>query len=461
MIEPVGKIDLGGPMSAKKKWKQLCAFAEQSRQIHKVPGLVVGILHEGKTKAAGFGVTSLENPLEVSDETLFQIGSITKTFTGTLVMKLVEDGKLDLDAAVRSYLPDFKVADQDASQTVTIRHLMTHTSGWFGDFFLDTGPGDDAPAKYVEEMANLEQLAPIGKVWSYNNAGFYVLGAIIERVMGMNFQQALRQEVLEPLKLTHTFFDPGDVITYRFASGHIGNQVARPWPLPRAAYPAGGITCSVHDLLRYAKFHMSEGLNSEDKPLLTKDSLVQMQTPQVTVWKEEKWGLTWAINDTYKDRLVSHGGGTMGQVSQLIIVPEQDFAMVVFTNAEEGGKATLEIPRKALEIYLGIEITDPKPIDATKEVLAQYAGTYTRPFADIYLGMLGDRLVGQIIYKMGFPDKDSPPPPAPSPSTVGLCEEDRLIILDGPMKSGTADIIRKEDGSIGWLRFGRIHKKQA
>lgn len=205
---------------------------------------------------------------------------------------------------------------------------------------------------------------------------------------------------------------------------------------------------------------MSDGLITDEKRLLTQDSLAQMQTPQVTVWKEEKWGLTWAINDTYETRLVSHGGGTMGQVSQLILAPERDFAVAVFTNAGEGGKATLDITRKALELYLGIEVSDPEPIDTAKKVLAQYAGTYTRPFADIHLGMLGDRLVGQVIYKMGFPDKDSPPPPASPPFTVGLCEEDRLIILDGLMKSGTADIIRKENGSIGWLRFGRIHKKQ-
>jgi CubicO group peptidase (beta-lactamase class C family) len=447
-------------MSAKKKWKRLCEFAEKSRQTHEVPGLVLGILHKGKVSAAGFGVTNADHPLEVTDETLFQIGSITKTFSGTLAMKLVEEGKLDLDATVHTYLPDFKVTDQEATQKVTIRHLMTHTSGWFGDFFHDTGPGDDAPAKYVAEMADLEQLAPIGTVWSYNNAGFYLLGHIIETITGKSFQKILREEVLEPMGLKNTFFDPGDVITYLFASGHNGGRVARPWPLPRAAYPAGGITCSVHDLLAYAKFHMGDGVVSEEKPLLKKESLAQMQTPQVTIWKKEHWGLTWAINDTYDTRLVSHGGGTMGQVSQLIFAPERDFAVVVFTNAGEGGKVTLEVTRKAIKAYLGIEITDPVPIDATEETLAQYAGSYIRPFSDVHLGILGDRLIGQIIYKMGFPAKDSPPPPSPPPFAVDLCEEDRLIVLDGPMKSGIADIIRKEDGSIGWLRFGRIHKKQ-
>ena len=147
-------------MAGKKKWEALCEFTEQSRQKHKVPGVVVGILHNGKVKTAGFGVTNVDHPLEVTGDTLFQIGSITKTFTGTLAMKLVEAGQLDLDATVRTYLPDFKVMDDEASQKATIRHLMTHTSGWVGDFFADTGSGEDASAKYVAKMTDLEQLAP-------------------------------------------------------------------------------------------------------------------------------------------------------------------------------------------------------------------------------------------------------------------------------------------------------------
>ena len=98
-------------------------------------------------------------------------------------------------------------------------------------------------------------------------------------------------------------------------------------------------------------------------------------------------------------------------------------------------------------------------MDASKEQLAAYCGDYSRPYADIHLGMLGDRLIGQLVFKMGFPDKDSPPEAAPPPFTLGLIEEDRLMILDGGMKSSTVDIIRKADGSIGWLRISRIHKR--
>ena len=446
-------------MSAKRKWNQLREFAEQSRQTHNVPGLVVGLLHKGKIKTAGFGVTNLENPLEVNSETLFQIGSITKTFTGTLAMKLVENGKLDLDSTVRSYLPDFKVKDETASEKATIRHLMTHTSGWTGDFFQDTGPGDDAGAKYMAEMANLDQLAPFGKVWSYNNAGFYLLGHIIETITEKSFQQVLREEVLETLGLKNTFFDPGDVITYRFASGHNGPQVARPWPLPRAAYPAGGITCHVHDLLTYAQFHMGKDINLTDEPLLTQESRTLMQTPQTTVWKKEHWGLTWAVNETYETRLVSHSGGTTGQISQLTLAPDKKIAWAIFTNASSGGAACQEINKRILRDFVGIEVKDPQAKQASEKQLIPFVGKYSRPAMDIHLGLLGGKLIGKAIPKIGFPDQDSPPPPTPPPFTLDLIEEDRLMVLDGQTKGMTGDIIRKPDGSIGWLRVGRIHKK--
>ena len=441
-------------------WDELCGFAAESQQGHKVPGVLIGVLSDGKVKTAGFGVTNTDHPLDVTEETLFQIGSITKTFTGTLVMKLVEAGELELDATVRTYLPEFKVRDEDVSANVTIRHLLTHTSGWFGDFFHDTGSGKDAGARYVSDMADLEQLASLGEVWSYNNAGFYLMGHLIEVVTGRSYQDALREEVLEPLGLAHTFFDPGDVMTYRFATGHNSGQVARPWPLPQAAYPAGGIACSLQDLLSFAQFHMGDGSTPDGDTLLQPQSLVQMQTPQVTVWKKESWGLTWSVNDTYKTRLVSHGGGTNGQVSQLILAPQENFAVAVFTNADEGGQVTLDLTRRALKSFLGIEISDPEPLDVSGTELSPFVGSYTRPFMDLHLGILGGRLICQVVYKMGFPSQDSPPPPPPPPFTLGLCEKDRLIVLDGPNKSGKADVIRKADGTIGWLRYGRIHKRQ-
>ena len=447
-------------------WDRLNDFVAGLVKEKGIPGVAVGVLHRGGTAAAGFGVTNVDHPLPVTDETLYQIGSITKTFTGTAVMRLVERGEIELEARIRSYLPDFKVADETAASGATVRHLLTHTGGWVGDYFDDTGPGDDALAKYVANMAGLEQLAPLGTVWSYNNSGFCVAGRIVEAVTGKSFEAALRELVLDPLGLENCYFDPGDLMTRRFAVGHNVTddvaEVALPWPLPRAAYAAGGITCHVHDLLRYARFHLGDGSADDGTRLLSPESMAEMQRPQATIWENRFWGLTWAIDDTHGARQISHGGGTTGQVSRLLLVPERDFAMAIFTNAEQGGHVTREVSKWALKHYLDVEVVEPAPIEASPEEVSSYVGRYSRPFAEIELGILGGRLVGQLTYKRGFPDLDSPPEPSPPPMTLALCGKDYLLVMDGPAKGETAEIVRKADGSVGWLRVsGRLHVRQA
>ena len=206
--------------SLESKWTRLGEFVTRVMKAKGVPGVVVGIHHGGEIATGGWGVTSVDNPLPITDETLFQIGSITKTFVGTAMMRLVEAGKVDLDAPVRTYLPDFWVGDEETSAGATVRHLLTHIGGWAGDFFHDTGAGDDALARYVVDMAELPQVTPLGVWWSYNNAAFSVAGRVIEVVSDQTLEAALSELVLEPLGLAHTFLDPGEVMIHRFAVGH-------------------------------------------------------------------------------------------------------------------------------------------------------------------------------------------------------------------------------------------------
>jgi CubicO group peptidase (beta-lactamase class C family) len=446
-------------------WARLGELVAQLMDKTGVPGVCVGILHQGEVATAGFGVTNAEHPLPVTDETLFQIGSITKTFTGTALMRLVEAGQVELDATLRTYLPEFKVSDEAAAARATVRHLLTHMSGWEGDYFHATGAGDDALARYVADMAGLTQLAPPATVWSYNNAAFSVVGRIIEVLTGKTYEAALKELVLEPLGLQHSFFDPGDLITYRFAVGHhaggAGAQVARPWPLPRSAYPAGGITCHVQDLLRYARFHLGDGRAEGETRLLSAEAMAAMHSPQAAVWGKETWGLSWSVDDTAGVRVVSHAGGTNGQSTLLLLVPERAFALAVLTNADRGGMVIHKLSQWVLKQYLELDMPDPTPIEASVEDLAAYGGRYSRPAADIELGILGGRLIGQMILKMHFPTEDSPVPPSPPPASLGLCEKDRLLVLDGGAQGEKMDILRKPDGSIGWLRSGgRIHVRQ-
>jgi CubicO group peptidase (beta-lactamase class C family) len=448
------------------KFDQLCAYATQAIEDHHVPGAVVGILQDGEIASAGCGVTNVDHPLPVTDETLFQIGSITKTFTCLAIMRLVEMEKVDLDATVRTYLPAFKVVDETASAQATVRHLLTHVGGWVGDLFVDTGAGEDALPRYMAEMAELEQLAPFGTVWSYNNAAFSLAGYVIEQVTGQSYEQALAELVLDPLGLEHCYLVPADVMTHRFAAGHHGGdkgaQVAQPWALSRSAYPAGGITCSVGALLRYARFQLGDGTLEAGIRLLQPETIAAMHAPQASIWEQEsQMGLSWFIREVDGTRTLGHGGGTNGQISQLTLVPERRFAVAVFTNADGGGSVTNGVTRWALKEYLGLESEgEPEAIESTVDDLAPYVGRYVRPFAEIELGILGRKLVGQLTYKGSFPTRDAPPRPSPPPASVGRCEPDRLLILDGPAKGAKVDVIRKADGSIGWLRMGRLHRRE-
>jgi CubicO group peptidase (beta-lactamase class C family) len=414
------------------------------------PGVAVGMWHKGEEHVAGLGVTSVENPLDVTPDTLFQIGSITKTFTATTAMALVEQGKLDLDVPIRTYLPELKLADESVAERVTMRHLLTHMGGWLGDYFNDMGSGGDALTRIVERLASLPQLTPLGAVWSYNNSGFYLAGRVIEVVAGKAYEQVVKDVVFVPLGLLNSFFFAEDVMTRRFAVGHFRNEngpptVSRNWEIGRAHHAAGAIASTVPDLLRYARFHMSHG-----EGVLTRASLDEMQRVQVDIGSAhfEAVGLSWSISSRTGVRLIGHGGGTSGQISTFLFVPEHDFALACLTNHQRGGEVNDAARRAALEL-LGAHEPERRVIDAD---LDEFVGTYAAALFTVTLTRDGDALILAIKNKGGFPDKDSPPAPNPPPSRVAFYEPDRLFSIEGP--PGEAEFLRAPDGSIEWFRIG-------
>ncbi len=447
-----------------EKFQAIYELAQSEIQRLPIPGAVMGILFEGKEIITPLGITSLEHPLPVSEDTLFQVGSITKTFLATAVMRLVELGKLELDAPVRTYLPELKLADESVAARVTMRHLLTHTGGWVGDYFNDFGPGDDALAKMVAKMAELPQLTPLGEVWSYNNSGFYLAGRVIEVVTGTNFEAAIKEMVLDPLEMHMSFFFTDNVITHRVAIGHEvvdgKAKVARPWAIGRAAHPAGGIICSVRDLLQYAEFHMGDGFAPGGTRLLSRASLDQMQTPLLPSTGISNIGLSWSVTLLGGTKMISHGGGTNGQTSYLRIVPSQKFAVAIFTNSDEGDLLCDEVANAAMKAYTGLTIPEALPMDIPADKLQPFVAKYDSAsgICDIYVKDGG--LMLQYIPKGGFPTPESPAPQAPPPVRMGIYGEDRAICLDEPMKNARAEFLRSPTGSITWLRFGgRIHAR--
>ncbi|HSD83285.1 MAG TPA: serine hydrolase domain-containing protein [Anaerolineae bacterium] len=423
-----------------------------------IPGLAVGVWHAGVEQVAGFGVTSVENPLPVTPDTLFQVGSISKTFTATALMMLMEAGKVDLHTPIRAYLPDFRLSDEEVAKRVTLQHLLTHTGGWLGDYFNDFGFGDDAQAKMLSEIAQLPQFTPLGEVWSYCNTGFNIAGRLVEVLTGQTYEAAIKEMILDPLEMQRTFFFPYEVLTYRFAVGHEIVEkravVARPWAIGRAGHPVGGVVSTVIDLLKYARFHMGAGLG-----LLKAETLKLMQTPIVPGSGLDVFGLSWFITPIGDVPVLRHGGATHGFTADFTIVPARQFAITTLTNSDEGPMLYGDLRASALKQYLNVTWPETPHLKLAEDQLLAYTGCYDSPLAQRKVYLQDGTLMLQSIPKGGFPTPASPPGETPPSTRLAFWDTDKIIALDDPFRGSRGEFLRNAAGSITWFRFGsRVHR---
>jgi CubicO group peptidase (beta-lactamase class C family) len=429
-----------------------------------VPGVAVGVLYGGEEHYAFHGVTSVDNPLAVDESTLFQFGSTGKTFTATAIMRLVERGDIDLDAPVRTYVPELRLRDEEVAARVTVLQLLNHTAGWEGDLFDDTGAGDDALARYVERMAGLHQEFPPGAAVSYNNASLSLAGRVIEKITGEVFERALGELVLEPLAMDHTFFFPVDVMTRRFSVGHHrdedgGTTVVRPWAIPRSSNPAGGMSANAADQLKWARFHLGDG-----SPLLGTESLKRMHEPTAEMPGSalgDAVGIAWLLSDVDGVRLVAHGGTTIGQYSVFVMAPEREFALVSMTNCGPNGpEFNRRLQRWALEHYLGVRDDDPTPADRSAEELEPYAGRYETIASQVEVTVSGGGLSAQVSRKeettaaLRDPDESGPPPQEPPMPIAMLADEDRFVVSGGPGQGMRGYFTRDARGAVSGMHLG-------
>ncbi len=428
----------------------------------RIPGVAIGVYNSGDVSTQGYGVTNLDHPLPVDDDTLFQIGSITKTFVGTMTMILVEKGKLDLDEPIRTYLPDFKVQDEEPTSKATLRHLFTHTAGWVGDWFpagIDHGP--DAVEHYVRTMVDDPQFTPLGEHLSYNNAGYNLAGRILEVVTGKVFSDLIKEMIFEPLGMTDTYILPWEMMTKRFASGHAstenGVEVIDPWFIGRSSGPAGGIVSSVRDMIKYIKLHLGDG-----DGLITKESLNALHTPQLEFAPGHSIALTFWVDDHRAARSLKHSGGTVGQQALLTIVPEHDYGIFVGTNSATGAVAKYKITNIALKQSLGVDTPTPIILDIPKEELQEYAGEYEAKLSAVKIEVKDGKLLISQKNLGGFPAEDNKPEISEygEPIKFGFYAKDHIIGLEKLNNHIIGQAIRDKDGKVSMVRSGmRLHKR--
>lgn len=449
------------------------------------PGASAAVQRGDEVVAGAGGFLNLRTRVEATPDSLFQIGSNTKIYNVTLLMQLVDEGKLDLDKPAIEFLPDFKLADAEATRQITVRHLITHTSGIDGgDYIEDFGRGADAVKLYVDSLADIGLVHPIGKFHSYCNAGTIVAGRIIEVLTGLPWVDALREKLLKPLELNETVSLPEEALLFRTAAGHkaADEKDAAPvlyetWSLPFGNAPAGSvINASARDLCAFGQFHLNKGVGANGVRVLSEESAMAMreiQFPELTGNEGGGGqGLGWMISKQGPFEVIAHGGGTLGQVSSWMNLPEQGVSVAVLTNGPGGGAVIGGVTKEVLSRLGGESFAaevakkqaeaakqeapaeKPEPVDIDLE---KYVGVYERKYLTTTVELVDGALQAQTVLG-GYLGANMA---SPKPQTLKPIDANTFIALDeeGKPAGGAKFSDLDAEGRPEYLIMGRVSRR--
>jgi CubicO group peptidase (beta-lactamase class C family) len=355
-----------------------------------IPGATVGILHNGQITEFAAGVKDAATGEPATTDTVYQCGSMTKTWTALAFMQLVDEGKAALDQPMRTLLPGFKVADNDVTARLTPRQLLNHTNGIEEDYG-DPGEDTDVYQRMVDNIAGAAQVHPLGRTHGYSAAlGYAILARIMEVADGKPWDDIMRDRLFAPLGLTSTNSSHDQVDPGRIATGHIIRSLAEgpittPVPyLPRAFGPGGNITSTAREVLTMAQVLLDHGRAPNGIQVVTPASVREMMHSRVPVPDPYMFGPTWALGlivcDWHGQTVYASDGSTIGQNARLRVLPDSNLALVLLTN---GGPRESFYKKIFNEILAGLGATTipdlPAPDPALKLKLSSYVGAYARP----------------------------------------------------------------------------------
>jgi CubicO group peptidase (beta-lactamase class C family) len=401
----------------------LDAYVARAMKVFDVPGVAIAIVKDGKVVLAkGYGVRKLGDPTPVDENTLFGIGSNTKAFTSAALASLVDAGKISWDDKVYERLKGFQMYDPYVSHELTIRDLLTHRSGMGlgeGDLLFwphTTYTRDDI----IYRLRFMKPDSSFRSHYAYDNLMYIAAGQIIPAVTGKSWEDYIREKILQPLgmntsNLSTNAFNPGD----DFASPHSevdGKLQVVPFMDLDNAAPAGAINSSVAEMSKWVQLQLNHGkFPGRDDRLFSERQSREMWTAQtltpigsedsplaVLRPKFSAYALGWGIRDYQGRKLVGHSGGVSGFVTRVMLVPEENLGILIFTNAEQDA-AFESILFHVLDSYFGLPpkdwttpfkaAVDSGEVEAQKMMaesgknraanskpslpLEKYAGTYT------------------------------------------------------------------------------------
>lgn len=326
--------------------QNLDAVLEKIIALWGVPGLAVGIVeHNEIVYARGFGVQSLETRVPVTPDSIFCLASIGKCFVASAVLQLVEQGRLELDAPLIRYLPDFRLEDNRCRQ-ITLRQMLSHTSGMpdmdedeYNELVAHPEHDEGSAERYVRAMLDRKLIAAPGERFIYSNIAYNVLGYLTSRISGQPFEAFMQERIMRPAGMQDSSFFPGDIEPHRLVKPHlrVPEMIVNPiYPYHRADAPASFLHSSVTEMCHWAITCLKRGSYDQQR-ILTPASYDLMWTPAIKRGSppfREEMGLGWTLGHFEGVRTVGHGGGGFGWTCFLVLLPEKTGAAIILSNEE-------------------------------------------------------------------------------------------------------------------------------
>jgi CubicO group peptidase (beta-lactamase class C family) len=318
-------------------------YLENAVQQWHIPGLAVAIVKGDQVfYSKGFGRS--DDRHQITADTPFIIGSLSKSLTATAVLQLVEAGKIDLQASVQQYLPWFHLNSTD-SNSIKIADLLHHTSGLsiqtdmeFLDLSIDSSP--DTLKNYVRRLTLAKPKSPAGYEFNYANANYAILGLVIQQVAKMPYEKYIESHIFQPLEMHHSFTSQSQALHSLppLSTGHrfwLDQPVATTLPFDQQNLPAGYLISSAQDIAHYLIMQLNNG-RYQDKTLISPTSLEQLHKPAVLAWGSATYAMGW-VNDQVNDLSIDYHGGELANFSaNATLIPSQRWGIVILTNVFPG-----------------------------------------------------------------------------------------------------------------------------
>ena len=373
-------------------------YVRSEMEAQRIPGLALGIVHGDRiVHVQGFGHADRAGR-QVTPETPFLIGSVTKSFTALAIMQLSEAGQVQLDAPVQRYLPWWRVADPDASTEVTVRHLLYQVSGLSkatGNAYATSGDTHDSALEdRVRALRDAELTQPVGTTWQYSNANYWTLGMIVQAVSGQSYETYIQQHIFDPLQMGNSYTSGTEAVQNGLPTGHrywYGFPVASELPFDRGGLGSAGLSSSAEDMTRYLGLYLNQGRYGTT-PLVSPAGAAELQRAGVPTGQDGvSYAMGWDVGQIHGTTTISHDGSGFDSHANVVLIPDRGWGVVVMENGENspdeffGSRRMTGIAYGVAGMLIGEE--SPAPSSPSRSLWVVYG---------VVLGILAIQVAGMV-----------------------------------------------------------------